>query len=322
MITAISNFNTKNTTPKLNYSSKNNYLSDVSNYNNSDDLFVKSTNKKQSNISFKGYMGADKYARSEEKDLLKYDPKLTLPKICELFDGAKGGDAKISAIGHMFNDFVEDSDNILNSFRAHLNIMHRYGVVGNSLVDASQKDAGSKMQFLGVAVQKGLDKPSSSTVLEPAFNLVEDYFDIVDQYFIKGVLRLQEGHSQSTKALGALMTLVVDDIPQFNKMAQGLVVGKQHIDEKYKELYDATLNTLKKLTDNSGSVTDVSMSKKGGLTISKRMTMLFTFGQGNFVEDMGLSAFSKINIDDISAAARTVPKLTAETLKNIVLKLK
>lgn len=320
MITAISNFNTRNTTPKINYGSKNNYMSNVSNCNNSGDLFVKSI--KQSKIAFKGYMGADKYARQEEKDLLQYDLKLTLPKICAIFDGANGGDAKINAIGHMFNAYVEESDSILNSFRAYLNIMHRYGAVGNSLVDATQKDAGSKMQFLGVAAQKGLDKPSSSEVLKPAFDIAEDYVDVVDQYFDKGVSRIHGAHSQSTKALGGLMTLVVDDIPQFNKMAQGLLIGKQHIDEKYKELYDATLNTLKRITDNSGSVTDVSMSKKGGLTLSKRMTMLFTFGQGNFVEDLGLNAFSKINIDNISATAQNIPKITAESLKNIVLKLK
>lgn len=318
MITAITRFNTKSATPKVNYSNKNSYMSEIGNYkNNSGDSFVKST--KQSNISFKGYIGSDIYARSEEKDLLKSNLKLTLPKVCELFDGS---DNKVRALGNMFNDYVEDCDNILDSFRSYLNIMHRYGVVGDTVVQDSKKIAGSKMQFIGVAAQKGLDNSSSTEVLKPAFDIAEDYIGIVDQYFDKGISRLHETHSQAAKALGGLMTLVVDDSPQFNKMAQGLVIGKQHIDEKYKELYDATLNTLKQITDNSGSVTDVSMSKKGALTLSKRMTMLFTFGQGNFIEDMGLNAFSKINIDNISATAQTLPKITAESLKNIVLKFK
>lgn len=83
-------------------------------------------------------------------------------------------------------------------------------------------------------------------------------------------------------------------------MAQVLCKLKEQIDGGYEKLEDSAINTIQKMADNSGKVSDGQMSRQLQRSIRKGVMFFLTYGVEDFALDVGMDHLTDLGLDHIT----------------------
>lgn len=237
-----------------------------------------------SNISFKGYKGADNYGTVENREALKYRVKITPQQIDEMVQKAKTTDEGIVRVYNLVNSETKNINEAMRSL--DVIVKHYLSTAKHRFEEIGQKRPyGSKIPIFGI-IPDAVSKKTGGFInrIQGYTNdLIDDFSKIIDDYFHSSInemitkYRVADNHLRD----GIEFVDTIQGESQNRKIVKESLSNKRKsIDSRYNRLENNLRDLNKTVTDIANNVLKRQAKKQNTRITIKALIKIATAGHG------------------------------------------
>lgn len=240
--------------------------------------------KNGSNISFEAYRGGDFYGTEDIRSSFNYKIKLNPEKINEIMKKAPSTDEGLVTV---YKALVEESSHINDTFMGISVMNKQYLLMSKDRIGEIAKDypKGSRTLFVGIAVQAWAKFTNGfmKRITGYTNDLIEDYNQIVDQYFNKGISPMIKDYvevSQYAQDGIKYVNMRNGDSTLRNDLLEGIKNSQEIYTQRHKELGEGLTALGEHLSNATNKVLEEQAKRQNKRLGKKALIKVITWGMG------------------------------------------